>query len=417
MKRYAVPLVDQCVVAAFNLALQLVLIRFASSTEYGTFVLWQSLVMVMVGFQDAMIGMPLSLRIAYDRGNHRRFALERQVAALAGLLIAAGAAILLAAVTIATGGGGWLAPAIALFTATFLAYYAVRYLAQSRARFAAALVMDCVYAALSLGTVGALAIMGQVTLVPLFALLSAPALVATVTGYLVLERPPRPRLRRVLRGYATVWRDSRWTVAAVAAAELQNRAFIYAIAAVHGPAALAGVFAGNLVLRHLNMLTMAWTAFGRPFVVGMRDHGQLDAMVKFAAVSAAILIGLYVVNLAALSVAWPVVEAYIYAGRYEEMLPVVRLWTLIYALQVPVTVLALLLTTLGRYREDSLAVALGSAVTVSSVVALALLAGPLEALLGMGLGYLVTASVMGWHLSAEMARRRARVTAAGAQAA
>lgn len=403
---YAVPLADQAVVAAFNLALQLTLIHLASREDYGTFVLWQAVVMSMVGFQDALVGMPLSLRISYDPESLRRRALERQVAGFAALFLTGATVLLLAAVTLATRSVDALAGAVALFGLTFLAYYATRFLAQGRAKFAVALAMDTAYALSALGAIAALALSDRFALVPLFIVLSGPALLATLIGLVLLERPPPPDPRRAFARYRRIWRDSRWTVAAVAAAELQNRAFIFVITAAYGPAALAGVFAGNLVLRHLNMIALAFTAFARPALLKLRERGAIDAIVRFCALAGAGLLALYVVNLAVVSVVWPLIETYIYADRYPNMFPVVRTWTLVYALQVPVTLLALMLVTFGRYREDSLAVMVGSVVTLSATVVLALAAGPQAALLGMGAGYVVTAAIMAWRVSVELSARR-----------
>lgn len=419
MRRYAIPLIDQCVVAAFNLALQVAMIRLASSEDYGVFVLWQSVVMVMVGFQDALIGMPLSLRVSYDKNNLRRYVLERQVAAFAGLFIAGGACLLLAGVVLTTGAGRepWpLALTTALFAATFLSYYAVRFLAQSRAQFAVALAIDSIYAVLSLGILAAIALLaGPLRLPVLFGLLAIPAAIAAAAGYRLLERPPVWQARRLISRYRPIWRDSRWTVVAVAVAELQNRAFIVVIIAFDGPGVLAGIFAAMLVLRHLSMVTVAWTAFARPFLVGMRDRGEDDRIARFASVSAGVLIGGYLLNLALLSLAWPLVEAYVYGSKYPNTWPVVQLWTLIYALSVPVSVLALVLVMLGRYREDSLAVMAGSAVTVTLVTALAALYGPRTALLGMAAGYVVTAAIMFWRVTTALAQRRVASVWAKAQ--
>lgn len=300
-----------------------------------------------------------------------------------------------------------LAPAVALYAAAFLAYYAVRFLAQSRAAFGAALAMDMAYAVLALVALAVLAATALPFRLPaIFFALSLPALVAAAVGAWRLQRFPRPSSRRILARYAAIWRDSRWTVAAVAAAELQNRAFIVAIMAFHGAAALAGVFAGMLVLRHLAMVTLAFTAFARPVLVAMRERHEDRRIAGFAALSAAALMVGYALNLAALALAWPLVETYIYP-TYPEMWPVVELWTLIFILQVPVTVLALMLVTLGRYREDSLAVMAGAAVTVSLVTVLAAAGGPRSAILGMGAGYAVTAALMGWRVAATLAARRA----------
>ncbi len=418
MKRYALPLIDQVVVAAFNLVLQLVLVRFASAEDYGTFVLWQALVMVMVGFQDAMIGLPLSVRIPYEPGSRRRFVLERQVATFTGLFVAAAACLFLIGVSLAYGAVVWLAPAQAVFALTFLTYYAVRYLAQSRAKFGAALAMDSAYAVLALGAVAGLVFADAVRLVPVFLGLSLPAVVAAVVGLAMLDRPPAIRFRRMLSGYREIWRDSRWTVVAVAASEMQNRAFVFIISAFYGPAVLAGIFAGNLVLRHLVMLVLAWKAFARPFVATMRNAGDYRGLVRFCAVSGLVLVGVYVVNLAVVSVAWPLFETYIYAGKYENMLPVVRVWTLINALQVPMVILALMLTTLGRYRADSFAVMIGSVVTLTGVTLLAKFVSADATLFGAGLGYVVTAAIMAYTVRGELARRRAGARlAAAAEAA
>ncbi|MBJ3778591.1 polysaccharide biosynthesis protein [Acuticoccus mangrovi] len=412
MKRYILPLINQGVVAAFNLTLQLLLIRLASSEDFGTFVLWQSMVMIMVGFQDAMIGVPLSLRIAFDPTNARRFVLERQVAAFAAIFVAGAAAILLVALLVVGDGlrSPLLGPAVALYAASFLAYYAVRFLAQSRAQFGKALVIDSAYSLMSLTAVGLLAVtFGTLPLVPLFAALSLPAAAAAVIGYAILERPPAPRSRRMLQRYATIWRDTRWTVAAVAASELQNRAFIFVISALYGSAALAGVFAGTIVLRHIVLVMGAWTAFARPFLVGMRDRGATTAMLQFSLGSAAVLMAMLAVNLVILAVAWPLIDTYIYGAKYSDMWSVVVLWTIVYALQAPVMPLAMVLVTLGRYREDSTAVMIGSTVTVTLVTVLAATFGPQTAVVGMGAGYVITCAIMGWRIAQELGRRRAMV--------
>lgn len=411
MRRYALPLLDQVVVAGFNLVLQLALVRFATASDYGTFILWQALVMVMTSFQDALVGLPLSVRIAYEESNQRRFVLERQVASLATGLIALCASAILVGSTVVMGSSLALALAQTLFAATFLAYFGVRYLAQSRAKFGAALAVDAAYSLASLTMVALLVLADRLTLTPLFLALSLPAVLATIVGLAVLDRPPPVRLRRMLSGYATIWRDSRWTVAAVTASELQTRTFMFVVGAVYGPATLAGIFAGNLILRHLAMLLLAWRSFARPFVVVLRDRGDYAGFVKFCVVSALVLILLNVVNLAVVSVAWPLIETYIYADKYENMLPVVRVWTLINALQVPMTVLAIMLTTLGRYREDSIAVMIGSVATVASVFTFAFAVSAEATLYGAGIGYVVSGTIMAWWVGQELRRRRAQTVA------
>ena len=392
------PFADQAVVAAFNLALQLAMIRLASPEDYGVFTLWQALVMVMVGFQDALVGMPLSLRIAYREGARRRLALERQVAGFTALFVAAVALFVAVEATVFTSERGdrlAMGAAVGAYAAAFLSYYAVRYLALSRADFAAALVMDTLFAVLGIGALVMLWLtVGAIPLVPLFTLLAVASAGAGVAGAIVLPQVPSPTRGRALKRYRKIWRDSRWTVLAVAAGELQNRAFVFVLSALHGPAALASVVAGSLVLRHLVVLTMAWTAFARPKILALRECGDAAAIARFIGTCGAALLVLYVVNLLALRLAWPLVESYIYKVNYPDMWPVVSLWTLVYAASVPVSCLALLLVALGRYRDDFRSVACGSVVSVIAVTTLAVTVSAQAAIAGMAIGYLVTTALM-----------------------
>ncbi len=408
------PVADQGLIAAFNLALQLALLRFATPADYGLFVLWQSLIMMMVGFQDAMIGVPLAVRISYDPTNQRRFALERQLSSFAGLFVVAAACVGLAAVTLTAPGRAspTLAVAVGLYAASFMIYASTRFLCLSRMQFGVALVLDGTYSALSLLAVVILYWRsGAIALEPLFFVLSAPPVLAAIAARLAMPRPPRlalrPRMRRTLARYRPIWRDTRWTAAAALAGELQNRAFVFVLTAVYGPAAMAGVFAGMLVLRQISVLVLAFTAFARPYMARLRERGDLAGLARFTGVSIAFLAGLYVVNLVFLGVAWPLVEAYVYAGKYEGMWPVVVVWTLISLAQVPVPPLAVALVALGRYRADSLAGMIGAAITLVAVTVLALTTTPLIATAGSIVGLLTTSAIMLRALRRELVARAA----------
>lgn len=408
--RILLPVADQALIAAFNLALQLALLRFATPTDYGLFVLWQSLIMMMVGFQDAMIGVPLAVRITYDPANARRFVLERQLSSFAGLFVVGAACVGLVAVTLTSPGRAslTLAVAVGLYAACFMVYAATRFLCLSRMQFGIALVLDGSYAALSLAAVGILyAREGTITLTPLFFALSAPPLVAAALTRLVMPRPPAFRLRRTLARYRPIWRDTRWTAAASFATELQNRAFVFVLTAVYGPATMAGIFAGMLVLRQIAVLVVAFTAFARPHMARLRERREYRAIARFTATSIAMLAGLYVVNLLVLGLAWPLVEAYVYAGKYEGMWSVVVVWTLISLAQVLVPPLAVALVALGLYRADSVAGMVGAAITLVSVTVLALTQDPLVATAGSIAGLLTTSAIMLWALRREFARRAA----------
>ncbi|MEM7694601.1 MAG: hypothetical protein AAF318_09120 [Pseudomonadota bacterium] len=404
--RTALPIADQGLIAAFNLALQLALIRFATPLDYGLFVVWQSLVMMAVSAMEALVGVPLAVRITYTPNRPRRAALEGHLAAVA-LFLAVAAGAVAASLVALTAGALFLALSVGAFATAFCLYAATRFLALSRMDFSAALVIDGTYAALSAAGVAAhVAATGGIHLPTLFAILAIAPLAAVVAGFVAMPAPPRPRRRALLR-YRPIFRDTRWTLVAAIATEAQNRAYIFILTAIYGAAAMASVFAGIIVLRHIVILTLAWTAFARPYLAKLRDQGAFSAIARFVIVSIGALAGLYVVNLCLVALVWPLVETYVYAGKYEGMLTVVAVWTMISIAQVPMQPLAVALVALGRFRDDSTAVMVGAPLALAAVLALALTAGPLAAICGSLAGLIVTITLMARRLTRELKRRTA----------
>ncbi|MEM6848483.1 MAG: hypothetical protein AAF580_10470 [Pseudomonadota bacterium] len=413
--RAGLPIGDQGLVAAFNLGLQLTLIRFATQEDYGLFVLWQAIVMIVVTFQEASVGVPLSVRISFNADNPRRFVLERQLAGFSALVVATAAVVGFVAVFVtAPASASQMLPfAVALYAAAFVTYAATRFLALSRMAFAVALLIDGVYTCLSLMALFALYVAsGSIALAPLFAMLSLPLLVAAGCGLLVLPRTPAVRIRGVVRSYRSIWRDSRWTALAALSTEVQNRAYVFILTAIYGPAVMAGVFAGLLLMRHINVLTMAWTSFARPQMAKLRDEGAYRALTVFVGASVVAFTGLYVVNLGVLALVWPLVESYVYADKFEGMWPVVVLWTIISIAQMPIYPLSVALVVLGRYRDDCAAVVAGACVTLTAVILLGLLVGPLAAVSGSIAGFVISVAIMAVKLRQELLARFAAATSA-----
>ena len=63
---------DQALVAAFNLSLNLVLIRAATAADYGAFMFWQNTAMILTSFQSALVSVHLTVLVPHRPGRRQQ---------------------------------------------------------------------------------------------------------------------------------------------------------------------------------------------------------------------------------------------------------------------------------------------------------------------------------------------------------
>lgn len=369
MKRSLVlSVADQAVVSAFNFALSLFLVRFASPVDFGVFAIIYAVSLFTAMIQNAVINTPLSVHlptVADDTGKARL----RRVFSAANLMISAGLLIASAAAMPL-----WLGPtatalgACVYLVAQFFREY-FRSLLAVEGRLASLLVADIVCVALSVIALATVHWQDQYA----WQVVPATLLIVGVAGTLsivpcVLTLGSIGRLRglaaEIRQVFAEQWKEIRWSLLGVITTEIQNRGYVYIAAAVIGPAAVAQLQAGRIFFGPLNLLTSAWARVARPQLAGLlarTDADGFDATLKRAVQAFALF---NVVFLVSLWLAWQQLSSLVFGGKYEEMGIVVAAWGVANIAFQCRSCLGIGVQAMRRFRELSMATIAGATVSL-----------------------------------------------------
>lgn len=369
MKRHlALSVTDQAVVSAFNFALNLFLVRFASPVEFGVFAIVYAASLFTAMIQNAVINTPLSVHlptIADDTGKARL----RRVFSAANL---ASAALLLIASTAAL--AVWLGPTpIALGACVYLVAQFVREYFRSllavEGRLAHLLAADAACVVLSVAALGTVHWQDQLhwPVVPAALwIIGVAGTLSIVPAAFSVGRigPLRGLVAETRRVFTEQWKEIRWSLVGVVTTEIQNRGYVYIAAAVIGPAAVAQLQAGRIFFGPLNLLTSAWARVARPQLAGLlarRDADGFDMTLR-RAVQAFSLFNL--IFLVVLWMTWPQLSALVFDGKYEDMGIVVAAWGAANVAFQCRSCLGIGVQAMRRFRELSMATIAGASVAL-----------------------------------------------------
>lgn len=334
--RYAVAAADQIALSVFGFALNICLLRALSATDYGIVSLWMTMALFAVSIQAALVTGPLNIYLPGSRDKAVARQLESAIATVNLLAVLAAATIAGAANFL--GGAEWTShkpltmAAIPLFVAAGMYREYYRSTAFSRHDMTMLLWVDGPYLAVTSVCLGAMALWPQ-----RFADLAAAFLAMTV-GCLVSQLCGRARGARDVVGerrmfcdgwFATYRRISgevAWSLAGVFANHVQSRSYVYIATTLTGVASLATINAIGLLFRPVSVLVNAWGASALPHLaaalangrIGEFDRAMAKALAGAAAASVAIGVGLWI--------AWPPIERYLLAGKYEDGILLLLPW-------------------------------------------------------------------------------------------
>lgn len=369
MKRnLAFSVADQAVVSAFNFALNLFLVRFASPVEFGVFAIVYAVSLFTAMMQNAVINTPLSVHlptVADDSGKARLRRVFSAANLLSSTLLLVASA---AALTV------WLGPtptalgACVYLVAQFVREY-FRSLLAVEGKLASLLAADAVCVTLSVIALAAFQWQEQYS----WPVVPAALLIVGVAGMLSIV-PCALTLGSIgqLRGlaaeirqvFAEQWKEIRWSLIGVITTEIQNRGYVYIAAAVIGPAAVAQLQAGRIFFGPLNLLTSAWARVARPQLAALLarlDADGFDVTLKRAVQAFALF---NVVFLVSLWMAWPQLSSLVFGGKYEEMGIVVAAWGMANIAFQSRSCLGIGVQAMRRFRELSMATIAGAAVSL-----------------------------------------------------
>lgn len=332
-------ILDQALISAFSLALNLAFIALADPAEFGRFIFIQAIVFFALSAQNALVIMPLNYLLPGrpEAEADAKLSMLTSIMALLTLAmapLAIGVALLVAA-------DPMLLVAIVAFFLSMLAREYSRNLQIVRGAVAAALLTD------------GLMIIASMIFVTLFWVMLSPEAAAllgmscgNIVGLLASRQDFRlaPRLLASHIGaYRAVWKETRWALQGALQNEVEARSYVFLLERVRDAAVLGTVQAGRVALSPLFLITNAWRRIARPRMVADLHEGETCRVGKTMMAGLLVSGGATLAYGVGVLVLWPVFEMVVFRGRYENIEVIVLSWWF-YALAVglagvPATVL------------------------------------------------------------------------------
>lgn len=374
----ALSLLDQILVSAFSLILTFWLINQWTPAEFGVFAIVTSLSLAGLAAHQALAGSQLALMFT------RAASLEEQFEALTTTWAIALCVAILAGAATAT--GFWLFGAghdrsIPCLAGLFVALHVCREHVRTYhfARFEAGRVLgnDLLHALVVLAILGLAVHLGiKVDLALVISALAIASVLAVLPTFLAragdfavrLDRPVRRRMRRLWREHA------RWALMGAAASEMQSRGHVLAVSSFFSIADLGIIQAALTLLRPVGLFGTAWSKVARPVMVKHFAQGRPAAARRYADRSALGFIGMTMVYLVLLWLAWPLLSRHVLPDNYQGLGYVVPLWGIAILIGLLRTVYSLQAQCIPLFREAFFA-SMVAMVTIFLGLSIAVLAG------------------------------------------
>jgi O-antigen/teichoic acid export membrane protein len=331
--RYAVAALDQMALSVFGFALNVVLLRTLSTTDYGVVSLWMTMALFAVSVQSALVNGPLNVYLpgAQDPEAARR--LEAALATMNLLAVAAAAAVAGAANVFAD--AEWAAHdpltivAIPLFVAAGMYREYHRSTAFSRHDMAMLLWVDGPYLAVTGACLAAMIVWPQrfADLAAAFLAMSVGCLVSQLCVRLRADRGEGALFRSGwLKTYRGIGKEVAWSLVGVVANHAENRSYVYIATSLAGMASLAAINAVGILFRPVSVLVAAWGQSTLPRLSAALANGrlaefdQLLGRALFATALGSIAVGVV------LWLLWNPIEHFIFADKYPDGILLLLPW-------------------------------------------------------------------------------------------
>lgn len=365
-RKLALALADQALLSLFNLALNLALIAFAAPLDFGTYAYATTTIILATSLQNALVGTPVSVMIP---GRPPADQMEVLADLLAfDLALRNASAVVAPLVCLLTTQDAVMLLGVAAAVHAHLGRETRRAWMMATDRVAAALRMDAIGAATAIAATAA------------FWMLMPPPAAAmwgvAVGGIVAIAVSPAPDTggrAASASGYRRYWPDTRWSFLGAATTEAEYRTYVFALELFRDASQLAHVQAGRMLLGPLQLSVAAWGRVARPALAAAIVQGDRARVLSLVGQGVATMMALGLAFAVGLYVVWPLVEAYIFRGRYPDIAITTALWTVYMVLLLVRYTLATPLQAAVLFRDLSL---ITVATTVLTVVLLAGLAWP-----------------------------------------
>jgi hypothetical protein len=382
--RYSLTAVGPIAVSGAHFAASLIFLHKLPPAEFGLFSFLLVVVPFALSISSGLLGAPLLSAVGRTdaMGDSKRAAF-REVNRL--YCLAAGVAT---AAAMYFGNAG---PTCALLLGAYGAAMAFRWFSRFSAYNAdhplRAAASDIVYSVVLLSGLCVLLALGQLSLRRTSDVLLLSALLGLLPfGWEFLKAELRRPPAGILKVYAPIWHDmTRWSLLGVVLSEMTANAHAYLVTFISGPHVFALLAVGSLMMRPLSLVLSALPDRERPAMVHRLVKGDIKGalriVVEFRYAAAAMWLGTAALS-AAILFWFP--KLIIKEGfDPRSVIVVTAIWSLIAAARAVRAPENAFLIAAGEFHPLARAGLWGSAVSLVGTLALLLVFGPVESLLGI----------------------------------
>jgi len=398
---YLISLGEQGLASILNLGVNLWLIRRVGAAEYGAFILWSNISLILSSGQNALtiahlMALPPGRQFLAQRAEPERVLLSVTLA----ILLAAGVFGLVSGI-------GAALPEAGLFLPAFLVNQYARALAFSRGQVLTATVQTGTVLLISVVLFGGSQLLGlPVGAGAAMAMLSLAYGGVGVAGVALMSVPVvhGMGLRDLVR-YRRYLGESRWTLLGVTATEFLGRFYSLIVTAWFGTAALGVLSAAQVLLRPAILAVNAWGWVARAEMAGRREAEDRRGFLLSLGRGLAGTVLISVPWGTTVYLAWPLVSQRLYGGRYADAGWIALLWGFSAAGGGLLAAMSTAFQALRAFRVLAYADLAGAAVSVVATVALLSVLSYPFSLVGMMTGQLLEVILLAFLLISHLPKQ------------
>jgi O-antigen/teichoic acid export membrane protein len=388
-----ISMIDQSILSAFSFLLNLALIKLWSPAALGNFVVVLSLGLIWSSVQAAIIGTQLSvLRPQLSEQGTETKLLATLWAANCVLMASSVLVSALAIAILWRNQPASIALTAGVYVGSSLLREYVRSLLFSERRPVAVLATDLLYVltATVLLVVAALKYPAEFGVSGVLSAMTCANILAGLPA--VIKRIDQFQFcvdQQTWKIWAHIWRGpARWALFGALTHELASRSHIFVVEAVFGASFVGRLQAGEMLFRPLSLLGQAWERVAMPSFARFAVDGDSKASRSLERFGLVTILSVTLAFFTVLSLAWPLLTQYLFAGSYLDMKRIVLFWGAVTLTQLVSQIYSTELQGFARFRElgaIGAVTALVSTLMLVSVVRVAPFEWTILALLGANL--------------------------------
>lgn len=323
---------DQAILSAVNFAVSIILIKYATKSEYGYYSIAFSVLLIFISIQNAVVNTPLAVLLVTKKGaSKRQYAGSLCYGQFLGII--PGACLGIAGIGLLSFFGldsakAYVAASVCIGAIGILFRDFLRAYFFAEENPAQALTMDAIYAALFLSLVVLALVFFEIRSSIIFVFMGISGLAVGVV--FTRNRNWHYQIQSIREGYRENWQYGKWALLGVLITHTQDYSYIYLLGGMLGSVAVADVSAARLLLMPLALAEMGWSKVVIPHGSKLREQNQLNALFKNQVLASMIFTLSIAAYVALLLTFFGVLESFLLSDKYAESRDYILLWGAIF---------------------------------------------------------------------------------------